>query len=74
MVVKGFIEKEGFDYNDTFSPVSYEDFFKVIMALAAHFDLELYQIDIKIVFLNGDINEEFYMTQPEDFVKRGKEH
>jgi len=45
-----------------------KDFFKTIMALVAHFDFELHQIDIKTVFLNGDIEETKYMVQPENFV------
>ena len=38
------------------------------MALVAHFDLELHQMDVKIAFLNGDIEETIYMVQPENFV------
>ena len=38
------------------------------MALVAHFDLELYQMEIKIVFLNGDIDETIYMVQQENFM------
>ena len=37
------------------------------MALVAHFDMELHQMDVKTVFLNGDLNEEVYMMQPEGF-------
>ena len=38
------------------------------MALVAHNDLELHQMDVKIMFLNGDINETIFMVQPENFV------
>ena len=38
------------------------------MALVAHFDLELHQMDVKTAFLNGDIDETIYMVQPENFV------
>ena len=38
------------------------------MALVAHYDLELYQIDVKMAFLNGNIDETIYMVQPENFV------
>nr|KYP47763.1 hypothetical protein KK1_030595 [Cajanus cajan] len=38
------------------------------MVLVAHYDLELHQMDVKIVFLNGDIEETIYMMQPENFV------
>ena len=42
------------------------------MALVAHFDLELHQIDVKTAFLNGDIDETTYMVQPENFVSGSK--
>ena len=57
LVAKGFTQKEGIDYNETFSPVSSKDSFRIIMALVAHFDLELQQMDVKTTFLNGDIEE-----------------
>ena len=68
LVAKGFTQKEGVDYEATFSPVSSKDSFRVIMALVAHFDMELHQMDVKTAFLNGDLNEEVYMMQPEGFV------
>ena len=55
LVFKGFTQKEGNDYKETFSLVSSKDSFRTIMALVTHFDLELYQMDVKTVFLNGDI-------------------
>lgn len=53
-----------------FSLVSSKDFFKITMALVAHFYLELHYMDVKTVFLNGDINETIYLMQPENFVSR----
>jgi len=44
------------------------------MALVAHFDLELHQMDVKITFLNGDLFEEVYIVQPDGFAKKGNEH
>ena len=61
LVAKGFTQKEGTDYIETFSPVSKKDSFRVIMDLVAHFDMELHQMDVKITFLNGDLEEEVYM-------------
>ena len=61
LVAKGFTQKEGIDYKETFSPVSTKDSFRIIMALVAHFDLELHQMDVKTAFLNGDIDETIYM-------------
>ena len=70
LVAKGFTQKEGIDYKETFSPVSSKDSFRIIMALVAHFDLELHQMDVKTAFLNGDIDEIIYMVQPENFVSQ----
>ncbi|WKA03284.1 hypothetical protein VitviT2T_021403 [Vitis vinifera] len=44
------------------------------MALVAHFDLELHQMDVKTAFLNGNLDEDIYMEQPEGFAKKGNEH
>eukprot|EP00253_Pinus_taeda_P026433 PITA_26433 len=67
LIAKGFTQKEGIDYTETFSHVSKKDSLRVIMALVAHFDLELQQMDVKMDFLNGDVEEEVYMKQPEGF-------
>ncbi|RDY08810.1 hypothetical protein CR513_06923, partial [Mucuna pruriens] len=66
LVAKGFTQKEGITYKETFSPVSSKDSFRTIMTLVAYFDLELHQMDVKTTFLNGDINEIIYMVQPEN--------
>ena len=54
--------------------MSSKDSFRIVMALVAHYDLELHQMDVKTAFLNGDLKEEVYMTQPEGFVVEVKEH
>ena len=64
LVAKGFTQKEDIDYKKTFSPVSSKDSFRTIMTLVAHYDLELHQMDVKIAFLNGNIEETIYMVQP----------
>ena len=56
LIAKGFIQKEGIDYTETFSSVSSKDSFRTIMALVAHFDLELHQMDVKTTIFNGDID------------------
>ena len=71
---KGFTQREGIDYNETFSSVSCKDSFRIIMTLMAHYDLELHQMDVKTAFLNGDLDENIYMAQPKGFIVRGKEH
>ncbi|KAG8503161.1 hypothetical protein CXB51_000952 [Gossypium anomalum] len=67
LVAKGYAQKECIDFTETFSPVSSKDSFRIIMALVAHFDLELHQMDVKTAFLNGDIEETIYMVQPKNF-------
>ena len=64
LVAKGFTKKEGIDYIETFSPVSKKDSLRIILALVAHLDLELQQMDVKTIFLNGDLEDEVYMKQP----------
>jgi hypothetical protein len=54
--------------------VSSKDSFRIIMTLVAHYDLKLHQMDVKTAFLNGNLQENVYMTQPEGFVVEGKEH
>ena len=64
LVAKGFTQREGIDYNKTFSPVLLKDSFRFIMALVAYFDLKLHQMGVKTAFLNGEIDETIYMVQP----------
>ena len=52
---------------------SCKDSFRIIMALVAHYDLELHQMDVKMAFLNEDLEENIYMAQPKGFVIEGKE-
>jgi hypothetical protein len=73
LMAKGFTRREGIYYNETFLLVSSKDSFRIIMALVAHYDLELYQMDVKPTFLKGDLYENVYMAQPKGFVIEGKE-
>ena len=73
-MAKGFTQREGIDYYETYAPVSSKDLLRIVMELVAHFDLELHQMDVKTAFLNGELNEEVYMQQPQGFEIKGKEH
>ncbi|KAL0462991.1 UNVERIFIED_CONTAM: Retrovirus-related Pol polyprotein from transposon TNT 1-94 [Sesamum latifolium] len=59
--------KEEIDYTETFSPVSKKNSLRTIMALVSHFDMNLHQMDMKTTFMNGELEEEVYMKQPEGF-------
>ncbi|WKA08924.1 hypothetical protein VitviT2T_026606 [Vitis vinifera] len=74
LVAKGFTQNEGIDYKETFSPISKKDSLHIIMTLVAHFDSELQQMDVITKFLNGNLEEEVYMKQPEGFSSSGGEH
>ncbi|GKD89274.1 retrovirus-related pol polyprotein from transposon TNT 1-94, partial [Tanacetum coccineum] len=73
LVAKDYTQKNDVDYNETFLLVSKKDTLRIILALVAHFDLELHQMDVKTAFLNENIEEEVYMEQPEGFFIDGKE-
>ncbi|KAJ4715305.1 Retrovirus-related Pol polyprotein from transposon TNT 1-94 [Melia azedarach] len=73
VVASGFTQREGVDYNEIFSPVVRHTSIRVLLAIVAHQDLELEQLDVKTAFLHGELEEEIYMTQPDGFQVPGKE-
>ncbi|GKA88588.1 zinc finger, CCHC-type containing protein [Tanacetum coccineum] len=74
MVIQGFRQKEGIDYFDTYATVARITTIRLLLALAAIHNLVIHQMDVKTSFLNGDLDEEVYMKQPEGFVMPGSEH
>jgi hypothetical protein len=66
-VARGFSQKEGIDYEETFSPVARYTSIRTIIALAAKMKWKLHQMDVKTTFLNGVIEEEVYIEQPQGF-------
>ena len=68
LVAKGFRQIQGVDYDETFSPVAMLKSVRIMLAVAAFFDYEIWQMDVKTAFLNGNIEEELYMMQPKGFV------
>ena len=73
LVAKGFTQKEGVDYEDTFSPVAMLKSIRILLSIAAHYDYEIWQMDVKTAFLNGHLEETIHMVQPEGFVVKGQE-
>lgn len=74
LVVKGFSQRKGIDFEEIFSPVVKMSSIRIVLSLAAILDLEIEQMDVRTAFLHGDLEEEIYMIQPEGFVVKGKEN
>ncbi|GJV99549.1 retrovirus-related pol polyprotein from transposon TNT 1-94 [Tanacetum coccineum] len=74
LVAKGYRQKEGQDFFDTYSPVTRITSIRTLIAIAAIHNLIIHQMDVKTAFLNGELDEEIYMQQPEGFVVKGQEH
>ncbi|KAM2793311.1 hypothetical protein PS2_004857 [Malus domestica] len=74
LVAKGYAQNDGIDYNEIFSPVVKHSSIRIILALVAQYDLELVQLNVKTVFLHGDLNEEIYMCQPDGYTVKRKEN
>ena len=63
-MAKGYRQRQGVDYNKTFSPVAMIKSVRILLAIAAHYDYEVWKMDVKTAFLNGNLEEEVYMIQP----------
>nr|GEU77264.1 zinc finger, CCHC-type [Tanacetum cinerariifolium] len=74
LVIQGFRQKEWIDYFYTYAPIAHNTTIRLWIALAAIHNLVIHQMDVKTTFLNGDLDEEVYMNQPEGFVMPGNEH
>jgi hypothetical protein len=68
LVAKGYRQKEGIDYDETFAPVARLEAIRIFLAYAAHRNFTVFQMDVKTAFLNGELQEEVYVSQPEGFV------
>ncbi|GKC22611.1 retrotransposon protein, putative, ty1-copia subclass [Tanacetum coccineum] len=68
MDAKGFTQTYGVNYEETFSPFADIRAIRILIAIAAYYDYEIWQMDVKTAFLNGHLSEEVYMEQPEGFV------
>jgi hypothetical protein len=70
-VARGFTQRYGIDYHETFAPVMKYASFRILLAYAAQCDLEIKQLDVETAFLNADIKEDLYMVQPQGYETGG---
>ncbi|GJV75132.1 retrovirus-related pol polyprotein from transposon TNT 1-94 [Tanacetum coccineum] len=68
LVARGYRQEEGIDFEEYFAPVIRLEAIRIFLAFAAHMNMVVYQMDVKTVFLNGNLREEVYVSQPDGFV------
>ncbi len=69
-MAKGYSQRPGIDYEETFAPVAKQTTLRVVLSFVAAQDLEMRQLDIKTAFLYGDLSEEIYLEQPENMLNQ----
>ena len=74
LVVNGFAQNKGIDFDKIFSPVVKMISIRTILILVAVEDLHMEQLDVRTTFLHGDLEEEIYMQQPQGYEVKGKEN
>ncbi|GJU97262.1 retrovirus-related pol polyprotein from transposon TNT 1-94 [Tanacetum coccineum] len=68
LVACGYFQEEGIDFEESFAPVARLEAIRIFLAFAAHMNMVVYQMDVKTAFLNGNLREEVYVSQPDGFV------
>jgi Reverse transcriptase (RNA-dependent DNA polymerase) len=74
LVAKGYVQQYGIDFEEVFTPVARMEMVRMIMVLAVQEGWLLHHMDVKSAFLNGELKEEVYVTQPPGFEIQGQEH
>ncbi len=74
LVAKGYAQKYGVDYEQTFAPVVRSSSIRTLLAFAVQNDMIVHQIDVVTAFLNGLLEEDIYMEQPEGYIQPGNKH
>ncbi|GKE48344.1 retrotransposon protein, putative, ty1-copia subclass [Tanacetum coccineum] len=72
LVARGYRQEEGIDFEESFAPVARLEAIRIFLAFAAHMNMVVYQMDVKTAFLNGNMREEVYVSQPDGFVDKDK--
>ena len=74
IVAKGYSQHVGIDFTENFAPVARMETIRIVPALTAQMEMQVFQLDVKSTFLNGEIQEEVYVEQLEGFKLQGKEN
>jgi hypothetical protein len=74
LIVKGYAQRQGIDYDEVFAPVACMESVRLLLALAAQERWQVHHMDVKTAFLNGDLQEEVYVQQAPGFAQPGQEH
>ncbi|GJZ04314.1 retrovirus-related pol polyprotein from transposon TNT 1-94, partial [Tanacetum coccineum] len=74
LVAKGYRQEEGLDFEESFAPVARLEAIRIFLANAASKNMTVYQMDVKTAFLNGELKEVVYVSQPEGFVDPDRPH
>ncbi|GJU90975.1 retrovirus-related pol polyprotein from transposon TNT 1-94 [Tanacetum coccineum] len=68
LVARGYHQEEGIDFEESFAPVARLEAIRIFLAFAAHMNMVVYQMDVKTAFMNGNLREEVYVSQPDGFM------
>nr|GFA13849.1 hypothetical protein [Tanacetum cinerariifolium] len=68
LVVRGYRQEEGIDFEESFAPVARMEAIRIFLAYATHKSFSVFQMDVKTAFLHGSLKEEMYVCQPEGFI------
>ena len=70
LVAKGYCQTQGVDYDETFSPVAMLKSIKILLAIATHYNYEIWKMDVKTTFLSVNLYEDVYMKQLKGFASK----
>jgi len=74
LVAKGYKQEFGVDYKEVFAPVARHDTVRLVIALATQHSWPIFQLDVKLAFLHGDLEEQVFIEQPPGYINFGNEH